>query len=166
MKTVEKLDKYEKFFSYTITGLIIIAIIHLIGEVIFQSFIKVNDEDIITGIIGLGSLFNSASFSAILVSNRLSQVALKSIPAVISISIGILFIFLAMACKKSKFRLMLIAAILYFVDTLFVIPNIILSLSGNYLISFSVVDYVLSFVFHIIFLAILSFGTVLEFKLK
>lgn len=161
MKPISTPEAYKKERSRygTLASMpIICAIFHLIALVFLQTTLNYTEENGYTNLYALSLPFGASSFTTIVSSATYDLKIVRSLPAVIGALIGIAMILLSSAAIRGKKKCLLYAFLLYVLDTLFLIPSIVLSALKVYPISFTGVDIALSITFHVIFLFFLGWA--------
>ena len=147
-------EKERKNYGLLCSLPIFISIIHAIGQILMQTFLTFDTASLTySKVPGFGMMYASSMFSS-LVSTSLNEAkGVNSIASIISVVLTILFISLSSAAVKGKKLPVLLNLIFYSVDTLFIIPTLILDGMNIYPLDVTVVDYVLVIVLHV-------FGTI------
>lgn len=160
-----KNEKRIKYFSIATTSLLLLFVIHCIGEIIIQFFVK--SDSIIEkplNIPCLGMLFGSSIFSTLLCGLGTDAQLLMTVNSIITIVFAISLVVSTMSLVKRKLWALFVVSIMYIIDSFILIPTIIIDCSRISNIVLSPIDYVLMILFHLIglFLIVVSF---LFFKL-
>ncbi|MFA6861266.1 MAG: hypothetical protein WCR56_02660 [Bacilli bacterium] len=163
--TKENYQKDRNLFSIFASAPICLTIISLIGEIVFQSLLTYTDGTYSVPW-SMGLLFSSSALSVLTLASHENVKLLIGISGAVSVLFGLLLVILSSYAIKGKGKNLFFALIIYSVDSIVLIPLLILSSMNVYLISLDTAGYVLQIVIHLIFLAILAFGTILEHRLR
>lgn len=151
--------KDRKRYGFLASLPIIVAIFHLLFAVIFMTIVNFHPEDnTFSNLYVLGELFASSSFSAFLVAGQNSLQAMKTVPSIVAVVLGLGLIFLSTGAVKGKKKLYFISFLIYVFDTIMMIPAIIINLVVKSSVYYRVYDYILMILIHIVFLAIFVWG--------
>lgn len=166
MKKVSTYEKQRTLYGYLASLPIVLALLHLAAFIVLQSLLNYDASSGFLNTGALSCLFSISSFGAILCSQSLNLEFVKSLPAVLSIVLGLLFIFFSSKAVKGHHKYNLYSLLLYGLDTLFWIPCMILSVLNVYPLSMSIVQFVSSLLIHLVFLGLLIYTYLLSCKLK
>ena len=143
---------------------IVIAIFHLLFAIIFQSTCKVDTESkLVTGAC-FGGMFSFASFLTLLVSPSEAITQIKSVEGVVNLVIALPMIFFATTANKKKGHFIFFSALVYEIDAIFMIPLLIMNAINTYPYTLTSVDITLTILFHVVFLIVLAFCSIIEYK--
>lgn len=144
---------------------IIVCIFHLIFEIIFQTTCNLSEKQVVTGST-FGGMFSISAFISFMTFKSSTLTNIKSISGVTNLVLALPLIFIPTIANKKKKNYLLICNIYYLIDTLFLIPLLIMTSinKSNYI--FTISDYCLSIILHVLFLLLLTIGSVVEFKSK
>lgn len=167
MSDIEKqYEKDRKAYGYLASLPILVAIVHLLFTIFFMSSVSFHETDGTYGnLYTLGELFSVSSFSAILLGRGTSYAAVKALPALLGVGIGLVEIFLSTFAVKGKKIYFRIAFFVYLFDFLFSFASIILSFILKSQIVFQVYDIILNLVIHLIFTGLFVYGIVVVRRL-
>ena len=163
----DKITKLRKIYGYLASSTIVLTIIHLLGFILLQTQISLDDSTkAFKNTFGLMLSFNSTQLACTLFSNNLNVSLVKASGAIFSIVLGLIIIFLSSQAVKGKFIYHYIGVGLYFLDTLCIIPEIILSLLKIYPLNLDVVSIIVTLIIHVIAIAVLVYSLVIARKLQ
>lgn len=167
MKEKEEIQKYRKRFGYFASLTILVTILHLLGFILFQSLATYDSvENIYQGSFSLMFCYSSTQFALTLGSLKNDFGFLKALGGVTSIVLGLLMVFLSTRAVKGKFLCHYIATGLYLLDTLFLIPEAILSFAGTYSLKYDAVSLCVSLCIHLLFLSLLVYSCYIARKIE
>lgn len=162
--TEEQHTKKKQSYGYFASLPMIVAIIHYLGAILFQSTIQAN-ENVYSNLFSLSMMFSSSTFVSELCSlNSLSMA--KTVTSIYTILFGIVFVFLSTRAVKGKFKSITVSLILYGFDTLMIVPASILSLLNTTPLHYDVATFIVALLIHLIFLALLVYTFYLASELK
>lgn len=157
--TEKEYEKDRKRYGYLASLPILVAIVHLLFTIFFMSSVSFHEADGAYGnLFTLGELFSVSSFAAIILGKGTSYAAVKALPALLGVGIGLVEIFLSTFAVKGKKIYYKIAFFVYLFDFLFSFASIILSFTLKSQIVFQVYDIILNLVIHIIFSLLFVYG--------
>jgi hypothetical protein len=167
----EAYAKDRSHFGFWASLPIWISILSLIGEIFIQSTLSLKtgmDTDLMfySTPQTIGLTFSSAALAIVSLSNQTNLKLVLGISGMISILFALILIIFSSYSLKGKGHNIFICAIVYGIDTLCLIPLIILSASGKFGISLRPVDYSLQIAFHLIFLVLLIYVSLVEKRMK
>lgn len=143
---------------------IVIAIFHLLFAIIFQSTCKVDTE---TGLVSghcYGGMFSFASFLTLLVTPSKALTQIKSVEGVVNLVIALPMILFATTANKKKGHFVFFSTIVYVIDTIFMIPLFVMDSNNSYPYKLTSVDITLTILFHVVFLIVLAFCSIIEYR--
>lgn len=139
---------------------IIVAIVHLLFTVFFMTTVSYNESSNSLGnLYTLGELFSVSIFSCILSGQAVNIKSFKAIMALSGVIIGLVMIFLSTAAVKGKKKCFLISFLIYGLDSLFIIPNIILSYTLTSTCKMQIYDIIITVLIHAVFIGLYSYTT-------
>lgn len=154
----KKIKKIEILSSMPI----VISILHLIGLIIFQTNLKIENNQIIN-IITFPLLFGVSQFSLVVSSVTYNLTFIKGIVSTISIIVALTLIFTSYFVRKNAKICLLITLITYFVDFIFSVISVILF--KNYNIEYNVLYIVFAIIIHLIGLSFITYTFVIFLRL-
>lgn len=166
MSEDKDIKKDRKIYGYLASVSIFASIIHLLGFILFQSFASYDASlKCYSGIYGLSFGFSSSLFSMLLASN-VDSILPKTIGAIVSVLLALGIIFTSSQAGKGKFVYHHIGVGLYLFDTLFLIPDFILSLCGYTAMRMSVSYLIVNLIIHLVFSAVLIYSLFIAVRLQ
>ena len=127
----------------------VIAIFHALGQIMLQTFLKLNQDTTFTHAPTLCMLYGSSFFTAVLSSAKLNLEFVISLSSVLSLVMTIaLIIFSSLAVKGKKLFVYLNLAF-YALDTIFLLPLFFLK---TFPLPFTTFDLLFSLLLHLLFL--------------
>lgn len=163
----DKYTKLKKVYGYLASAIIVITIIHLLGFILLQSLITLNDtKEAFNGAFGMMLSYSTTQFVITIASKDFNLGLIKASGAIFSIVLGLVTIFLSSQAVKGKFIYHYLACGLYFLDTLFLIPVIVLSILKTFPLYLDAIGIVVSIVIHLIACAILIYSIVVARKIE
>ncbi len=159
--------KLRKTYGYLASAIIVITIIHLLGFILLQSLISLNEnKDAFNGAFGMMLSYSTTQFAITIASKNFNLGLIKASGAIFSIVLGLVTIFLSSQAVKGKFIYHYIACGLYFLDTLFLIPEIILSCLKTFPLYLDIVGIIVSIIIHLIACSVLIYSLIVARKLE
>jgi hypothetical protein len=149
----------RKIYGYLASLPLLIAIIHLFFSVFFMTIINYHeDTNQFTNLYTMGEMFSSSVFSCLLCSLKPSLAKMKAVPSIVGLCVGLVLIFLSTSAVKGKKISYYISFATYGLDTLMIIPTLIINsaLDGNF--HLAVYDIILMIVLHVFFLGVFAYG--------
>lgn len=162
----KEIQKSRKIYGYLSSLSIFASIIHLLGFILFQSYGGYDASlNTYSGTYGLSFGFSSSLFSMLLAS-KVDFALAKTMGAIVSVLLGLGIIFTSSKAVKGKFVYHYIGVGLYLVDTLFLIPDFILSLGRYTPLRMSLSYLIVNLVLHLVFFAVLIYSVFLTIRLQ
>ncbi len=144
----------------------LLAIVHSIGQILLQTFLKFNTETMsYSSCPGMGIMYSSSLLSSLLLSGRKNVDLVNSLSSVITIVFTLMMILFSSFAVKGKKGYVLAILITYSVDTICLLPLLLVNYLSSPLLKMTAVDVVLSILLHLIFFAITLFLFFLSRKL-
>lgn len=161
----ENTSKSLNAYKICVAFPIIVCIFHLIFEIIFQTTCKVSEEQLVTGST-FGGMFSISAFISFMTFKSSTLTTIKSISGVTNLILALPLIFIPTIANKKKKKYLLICNIYYLIDTLFLIPLLVMASINKTNYIFTTSDYCLSIIIHVLFLFLLTIGSIVEYKSK
>ena len=163
----ESIEKLRKIYGYLASLTIFVTIIHLIGFILFQSFAAYDSVSLeYSNTYGMAFSFSASQFAMTLGSLKNDLGFVKLLGAITSVLLGLSIIFLSTQAVTGNLLCRYIGVGLYILDTLFVLPEVILSLQNKFPLKLSVAGISLSVLLHLVFLLILGYSLYIAIKLQ
>mgnify|MGYP006939718147 FL=1 len=144
-------------------GLIIVfSILHLIFALVFQSTCKVDDLKV-SGYC-FGGMYSFSSLITLCTSNISNLSQIKSVSGFTTLAIALPMVILAATASKKKSYFLLINAIIYLIDTILMVPLLVLASKDVYNYKLNACDYSLIVIMHVLFMTFLVFAVFVERK--
>ena len=155
----EQYKKDQKRFGLMASLPIVVAITHLLFTVIYMSIVTAHQDGTYGNVFLLGEMFATSSFGAILIGQGGSETAIRSLPAMLGVVLGLAMIFLSTSAVKGKKLPYYISFGVYLFDSVMIIPTMLCSifLTGSG-IHYMVVDYFITILLHLIFIGLFLYG--------
>lgn len=145
---------------------IFFSILHSIGQILLQTFLKFNTETLTySSCPGLGIMYSSSLLSALLLSGKQNADLVNSISSVITIVFTLSMILFSSFAVKGKKGYVLAILVAYSVDSVCLLPLLLVNYLSLPLLKMTTVDVILSIILHLIFLAICLYLYLLSRKL-
>ena len=157
--------KKRETYSLLASMPIVIAIVHLLATVFFQITLNYTEANGYTNLYAISLLYGSSIFATILASPTHDLSMLHSLPSLIGALVAIVMILCSSYAEKGKKSFLRYSLYLYILDTLFLLPSIVLSALKAEPISLTIVDMLLSVLLHAFSLFLLIFGTLVAKQL-
>lgn len=166
--TKEKYQKDVRHYGTLCSLPLIASIVHLLFTVFFITTVSFHEADKTLGnLYVLGEMFSVSSFSCVLLgANLTSFSAFKAIPSLVGIGFGLIEIFLSTFAVKGDKKSYFISFLLYGLDTLFIIPTIILSFTLKTASPLQIYDIILMIFLHLVFLSFFFYGLKISRRIK
>lgn len=160
-------DKDVRHYGTLCSLPLILSIVHLLFTVFFITTISYHkDANTIGNLYTLGELFSVSSFSAVLLGLNLNFNSFKALVALIGVGFGLIEIFLSTFAVKGSKKSFFCSFILYFLDTLFLIPTIICSSLLKTACHLQLYDILLNLLLHLVFIALYIYSFLLLKRMK
>lgn len=160
----EQFEKKKKTYGYLASLPMIVAIVHFLGAILFQSTIQ-ESNGVYANVFSLSMMFSSSTLVGELCSLNSLEMT-KTISSVFTIIFGIAFVFLSSRAVKGRFYAMAVSLILYGFDTLCLVPAGILSLLNSTPLAYDLATFIVSGVLHVLFLLLLIYSETVAISLK
>lgn len=145
---------------------IFLSILHSIGQILLQTFLKFNLETLsYSSCPGLGIMYSSSLLSALLLSGKQNADLVNSISSVITIVFTLMMILFSSFAVKGKKGYVLAILIAYSVDAVVLLPLLLVNYLTSPLLKMTTVDVILSVILHILFFAVCLYLYLLSRKL-
>lgn len=146
---------------------IFLAIVHSIGQILLQTFLRFNLETLsYSSCPGFGIMYSSSMLSSLLLSGKQNADLVNSISSIITICFTLMMILFSSFAVKGKKNYILAILIAYSVDTVCLLPLLLVNYLASPLLKMTTVDVILSIILHVIFLGICLFLYFLSRKLN
>lgn len=157
-----KEKKPFNLYLFCSTIIIVICIFHLLFAIIFQSTCKIQDDKLVGYC--YGGMYSFSGFLTLLVSKSSNITQIKSVSGLTNLAIGLPMVFIASLVSRNKKYILYVNSIIYLIDTIFMIPILIMGTKDGFNYKLTVADITMSIIFHIIFLAFFVFVIFIELK--
>ena len=145
---MDQYQKQRKAYGYLCSVIMVIAIFHALGQIMLQTFLKLNQDTSFTHAPTLCMLYGSSFFTAVLSSAKLNLEFVISLSSVLSLVMTIaLIIFSSLAVKGKK---LFVYLVFYALDTIFLLPLFLLL--KTFPLPFTLFDLLFSLLLHLLFL--------------
>lgn len=142
-------EKRKRIYSILTTSLLILFIIHCIGEVIVQIVVKTDKPLTGNDIPCMGMTFGSSIFASLLSSSNSDAQIMISVSSIVTIVLALALVILALSVAKKRLWSLILSSAIYSVDSVLLIVSFIIdNTSQSINIHLSVIDYILSIVLH------------------
>lgn len=158
----------RKQYSLFCTFIMLLPIIHAIGQILVQSFMNFSEEtNLFSGTFGLGFIFGSSLVSMSIMSFfSLPIDALNSVSSVITIALTLAYIFMASFMIKGDKKIPLIVLGIYTLDTIFSLTSVFCTFSSQCTLHLTPLVIVFQIVLHLLFLFVAIYAYLLRRKLN
>lgn len=151
-------EKTKKRYGYLLAVPMLFAIVHAIGQILLQSFLRFNTETMsYTSCPGLGISYSSSLLSAILISGKQNADLVNSLSSCFSILFTILLILFSSFAAKGKHWGITALFLTYALDTAITIPLLLVDGLASFPLKLTVADQIMTPLFHLLFLGFLIY---------
>lgn len=151
-------DRRKKIFSNLCLFTMCLFIVHLVGQVLLQIFLKIDHTGNAFKVLpAFGLNFASTSMVSLLLSTSLDVKKINTITGIITIVLALGLALINNYMRKGKKTLLYIEFGIYMLDCLCMIPLSIIDHKLILPLNFSYIDYILCFLIHLIGVALFVF---------
>jgi hypothetical protein len=161
-----RVEQDRKAYGYLASLPIVLTVVHLVSYIVFQSLLSLDSNGVYSQAGALCSVFLSSAFCSQLCSLSGKKELVTSLAAIVSIVLGLGFLFLSSKAVKGNFRSLFIALGLYGLDTLFLVPIIFLSAKSITPLVLNTWEIWVNLAIHLLFLAGLIVGVAIAKRLQ
>ena len=147
---MDQYQKQRKAYGYLCSVIMVIAIFHALGQIMLQTFLKLNQDTSFTHAPTLCMLYGSSFFTAVLSSAKLNLEFVISLSSVLSLVMTIALIIFSSLAVKGKKLFVYLNLVFYALDTLFLLP--LFFFLKTFPLSFTLFDLLFSLLLHLLFL--------------
>jgi hypothetical protein len=155
----EQYKNDKRRFGFLASLPILVAITHLLFTVFYMSIVTAHGDGTYGNVFLLGEMYASSALGPILIGQGGSETAVRSLPALLGVVIGLAMIFFSTSAVKGKKLPYYISFGVYLLDNVMLIPAILCSLlvtsSG---IHYQIYDYFITILLHLIFDGLYLYG--------
>ena len=147
---MDQYQKQRKAYGYLCSVIMVIAIFHALGQIMLQTFLKLNQDTSFTHAPTLCMLYGSSFFTAVLSSAKLNLEFVISLSSVLSLVMTIALIIFSSLAVKGKKLFVYLNLVFYALDTIFLLP--LFFLLKTFPLPFNLFDLLFSLILHLLFL--------------
>ena len=147
---MDQYQKQRKAYGYLCSVIMVIAIFHALGQIMLQTFLKLNQDTSFTHAPTLCMLYCSSFFTAVLSSAKLNLEFVISLSSVLSLVMTIALIIFSSLAVKGKKLFVYLNLVFYALDTIFLLP--LFFLLKTFPLPFNLFDLLFSLILHLLFL--------------
>ena len=147
---MDQYQKQRKAYGYLCSVIMVIAIFHALGQIMLQTFLKLNQDTSFTHAPTLFILYGSSFFTAVLSSAKLNLEFVISLSSVLSLVMTIALIIFSSLAVKGKKLFVYLNLVFYALDTIFLLP--LFFLLKTFPLPFNLFDLLFSLILHLLFL--------------
>lgn len=147
---MDQYQKQRKAYGYLCSVIMVIAIFHALGQIMLQTFLKLNQDTSFTHAPTLCMLYGSSFFTAVLSSAKLNLEFVISLSSVLSLVMTIALIIFSSLAVKGKKLFVYLNLVFYALDTLFLLP--LFFFLKTFPLPFTLFDLLFSLLLHLLFL--------------
>ena len=147
---MDQYQKQRKAYGYLCSVIMVIAIFHALGQIMLQTFLKLNQDTSFTHAPTLCMLYGSSFFTAVLSSAKLNLEFVISLSSVLSLVMTIALIIFSSLAVKGKKLFVYLNLVFYALDTIFLLP--LFFLLKTFPLPFNLFDLLFSLLLHLLFL--------------
>ncbi|MDD7707112.1 MAG: hypothetical protein SOW65_01895 [Candidatus Enterosoma sp.] len=147
---MDQYQKQRKAYGYLCSVIMVIAIFHSLGQIMLQTFLKLNQDTSFTHAPTLCMLYGSSFFTAVLSSAKLNLEFVISLSSVLSLVMTIALIIFSSLAVKGKKLFVYLNLVFYALDTIFLLP--LFFFLKTFPLPFTLFDLLFSLLLHLLFL--------------
>ena len=147
---MDQYQKQRKAYGYLCSVIMVIAIFHALGQIMLQTFLKLNQDTSFTHAPTLCMLYGSSFFTAVLSSAKLNLEFVISLSSVLSLVMTIALIIFSSLAVKGKKLFVYLNLVFYALDTIFLLP--LFFFLKTFPLPFTLFDFLFSLLLHLLFL--------------
>ena len=160
---MDQYQKQRKAYGYLCSVIMVIAIFHALGQIMLQTFLKLNQDTSFTHAPTLCMLYGSSFFTAVLSSAKLNLEFVISLSSVLSLVMTIALIIFSSLAVKGKKLFVYLNLVFYALDTLFLLP--LFFFLKTFPLPFTLFDLLFSLLLHLLFLGFDCYVAYLAYSL-
>ena len=145
---MDQYQKQRKAYGYLCSVIMVIAIFHALGQIMLQTFLKLNQDTSFTHAPTLCMLYGSSFFTAVLSSAKLNLEFVISLSSVLSLVMTIALIIFSSLAVKGKKLFVYLNLVFYALDTIFLLP--LFFLLKTFPLPFNLFDLLFSLLLHLL----------------
>ncbi len=158
MMVITDYEKTKKRFGFLLSVPMLFAILHAIGQILLQSFLRFKTDTMTySACPGLGLGYSSSLLSAILVSGKQDADFVNSLSSCFSILFTILLILFSSFAAKGKLWGVSALLITYAIDTIMTLPLLLVDALASYPLKLALADKIMNPLFHLLFVGFLLY---------
>lgn len=155
----------RKRYGLLCSAPIFIAIIHSIGQILLQTFLKFNAATGYSSCPGKGIMYSSSLLLSLVLSGKENVDLVNSISSVITIVFTLALILFSSFAVKGKKGYVLAMLVSYSIDTVCLLPLLLVNYIASPLLQLTTVDVILSVLLHAVSFAICLYLYLISRKL-